>query len=841
MRLVRVRLLISSLTIACAAAAMFAACGSDDDNTVTPAKTAFSVTCDETARELVLRRDATVLLRLPSDGLQLGRVDALDEDVNYDPYPMAIKDETFTEPRGLRWLSVVSATVTRSGDGEYDIDLVYDENVQATLAITTTGEGNYKVVWTPLPGGTDIAYFRLRPRVSADDAFYGLGGFLDTVNQRGKIRAMQLVPEGNVESRYNEAHVPVPFITGTTGWGLFVESPYPASFAVATEADDLMDVIFGTGFFSVDGLTFHLFAAKHPMDITKKYYDVTGYPKLPGRWGLGPIIWRDENDDQAQVVSDANIMRDKDLPASGYWIDRPYATGVNSFDFDARKFDDPQTMIDTLHGLGFRISLWHTPYVSAEQPGASELNAIAEEKGYFPSRTGLLLNNWSKPIDFTNPEAYSWWQGLIKRYMDMGIEGFKLDFAEDVVPGVLGVRTVWEFADGSDERSMHSQYTAWYHKVYTEMLPQTGGFLICRAGTYGDQTHVTAIWPGDLDANMAYHREEMEERDGDKYDAVGGLPASLMYGLTLGPSGFPLYGADTGGYRHSPPDKETFTRWFQQTALSSVMQIGTSSNDVAWEYNNDNGFDDEMLDWYRIYTRLHLRLWPYEWTYAQNITETGHPIDRALGFAHPELGVHPNDTYLFGDYLLVAPVVRPGVTSRDIVLPAGKWIDWWDGSEYDGGQTITMNAPLSKLPLLFKRGGIVPLLRPTIDTMAPTTATDRVDSYDTTPGVLYPRVAAGEASEFVLFDGTVLRQEATANGVNLYAKDGDEFTGGYLFEVMAFGDKPSSVKDNDTALTEAQNLELLEAEGNGWYYDAQNSGAVYVKIAGGEHTIDITK
>ena len=45
-------------------------------------------------------------------------------------------------------------------------------------------------------------------------------------------------------------------------------------------------------------------------------------------------------------------------------------------------------------------------------------------------------------------------------------------------------------------------------------------------------------------------------------------------GLTLGPSGFPFYGADTGGYRHSPGNRELFIRWFQQTALSSVMQVG---------------------------------------------------------------------------------------------------------------------------------------------------------------------------------------------------------------------------------------------------------------------------
>ena len=83
------------------------------------------------------------------------------------------------------------------------------------------------------------------------------------------------------------------------------------------------------------------------------------------------------------------------------------------------------------------------------------------------------------------------------------------------------------------------------------------------------------------------------------------------------------------------------------------MEIGTSSNDVAWEPTPGNGFDAEMLGWYRTYTRLHLRLWPYEWTYAERLKSDGRAIERALGLAYPELGENPSDEYLFGDSLLV--------------------------------------------------------------------------------------------------------------------------------------------------------------------------------------------
>jgi alpha-D-xyloside xylohydrolase len=248
------------------------------------------------------------------------------------------------------------------------------------------------------------------------------------------------------------------------------------------------------------------------------------------------------------------------------------------------------------------------------------------------------------------------------------------------------------------------------------------------------------IWPGDLDATMSKHGEDVDNGM-DQYTSVGGLPAAVVASLSLGPSGFPLFASDTGGYRHSPPDKETFTRWFEYTALTPVMQVGNSASQVPWQYTPENGFDDEMLAWYRDYARLHIRLFPYVWTYINNLATDGRPIVRPLGLAYPELGVHPSDTYLLGRNLLVAPVIERGATSRELTLPPGIWLDWWTGELLDGGGEITVAAPLGSLPLFLRAGGIVPMLRPTIDTLAPTTMPDLADSFADDPGRLYVRMA----------------------------------------------------------------------------------------------------
>jgi alpha-D-xyloside xylohydrolase len=793
----------------------------------------FGFEVDAAARRIRFVRNRETLVSFEADGFQVGRVDAIDESWNYDPHGFLAAGGP--EPAGLAWPAAVSWELREEAGASVVIEITFEGGTVASLELAQTdGEPRFLAKLAPTTGADRIAYLRLRPTVSSEEGFYGLGEYFDHVNHRGQLRSSQLELDLELESSYNEAHVPVPFVTGTNGWGIFAETRYPATFDVAKTVEDRIDVMVATGAASADGLRFHVFLADHPLDVTRHYYEVTGYPRKPARWALGPWVWRDENRDQAEVESDLTIMRDLDLPTTGIWIDRPYATAVNTFDFDSIRFPDPRAMIDLAHDLGFRMALWHVPYVGEKggNPATATLEAEALTGGFYPPVSSIVFNNWGLPLDFTNPAATTWWQGLLGRYTSMGIEGFKLDYAEDVVVGFANSRTVWGFSDGSDERTMHAEYTLLYHETYADMLPEDGGFLLCRAGTWGDQKHATVIWPGDLDASFAKHRETLSN-DGNSYVAVGGLPASIVAGLSLGPSGFPLFGADTGGYRHSPPDEETFRRWFEQTALSTVMQIGTSTNEVAWEWEQ-KGWSAETLESYRAYTRLHLRLWPYVWTYLERLHADGRPIQRALGLAHPELGAHPDDVYLLGDWLLVAPVVNRGATTREVPLPEGTWVDWWSGARYAGSTTIVVDAPLGRLPLFVREGALVPMLRPTIDTIAPTIAPDRVDSFATTPGALWTRTTlGGEAARFDVFDGTRITRTPQGEGHRFRIQEGAEFTDGIVLEIFAFGSAPpASVEIGSVPVPEVANVE--DATRSGWAFDASAGGSLWIRLEPGD-------
>lgn len=800
------------------------ACGTDgeptDEGRELSLGSQYRMTLDSSTGVVALLRGGQELAKLSLSSWQLGLVDNLDPGFNYDPYPLFVPNGVYAPPEGLRWVKPVRFDLVARSSKAWDIVLYYPEGSGARLEIEEIASGSFHISWIP-PGDLPVAYFRLQVSAPEEQGFYGLGEYFDDVNHRGKLRAMQIEFDPELESRYNEAHVPVPLLVGAKGWGLFVATYYPGIFDVQRGNSELVDVIFGTGEASSLGLQCYLFVAAHGLDVTRLYYEVTGYPRTPPSWVFGPLVWRDENRDQAQFENDLSTMRELDLAATGVWLDRPYASAVNSFDFDPPRFPDPEGMFEHARRLGYRVALWHTPYLDTRSEWTRGLREEAARQGFFPLRTGILLNPWGRPLDFTQGPARAWWQQLLQAYMRLGVAGFKLDYAEDVVVGITSQRNRWLFADGSDERTMHARYQLFYHRTYAEVLPPEGGLLLVRHSTFGGQVFGPVIWPGDLDASFARHREHVSEK-GTSYVAVGGLPAAVIAGSGLGVSGFPLFASDTGGYRHSPPDKELFTRWFQHTALSPVMQVGTSSNDVAWEPTPENGFDEEMLEWYRKYTRLHLRMFPYIWTYVSRVRQDGRAVQRPVGLVDPTLGAHPWDEYLLGDDLLIAPVVNRGERERSVLFPQGEWIEWWSGTKYVGPGRARVPAPLHDLPFFLRRGGIVPLLRPTIDTLVPTEEPTLVDSFATTPGLLYVRVFPGGRSAFRVFDGTYISQaNETRAGeqlvLELRYEPGADFKFGALFECVGLdGLEVESVRIGGQLVARADATAALETLPQGW-------------------------
>jgi len=757
-----------NLALAMALATLVGSAAGCGDTEAPSRQARYALAIDE-AGDVIATRDGVTLVRIPRDGLALGVVDD-DATYNYDPWWLddtSVLSELAPKPRGLRWLAPSSWTID---DDALRLDYPEGRTARLTLAADRPDGASHRIVIACEAGADAVAYMRVALAIAPDERLYGLGNQLDHPELRGRRVALQLEADPTSETLYNERHVTTPLLVAagptTAGWAALLESDWPGLVDVAATDPDRVVVTYGPGVGAhPKALPLRVFLADHPLDVYRLYYAVTGPPRLPARWAHGPWFWRDETPGQGAlearpdahnpgVLHDLATIRALDLPMSGYWIDRPYATALQTFDFDPDRYDDPAAMIATAHRLGFRVALWHAPYVV---PEAGEVYDDAVAAGILPPASGITLNTFGgTAVDFTSPGAVAWWRAGLAAYTAQRIEGYKLDFGEDVVPGLPGLRTnVWRFADGTDERTMHARYAEAYHRPYLAEMPADGGFILARAAARGGHTHVDVLWPGDLDADFARHGDRPE---GGALGRVGGIPAALSYHLSVTASGMPWFAADTGGYRHGPPSAEALSRWFEMTALAPVMQIGGDDNHAPWELATF-GYDQALLDRFRELARLHLRLAPFFWGEAARLLVDGRPIVRALGLAHPELGQHPADQYLLGDALLVAPVVVEGARERDVIVPPGRWIDWWDGAAREApadGARATVAAPLGRPPLWLAEGAIVPMLRPGVDTLAP--ADDpAVDSAADARGRLWVRIARGRDASAALYDGARVR------------------------------------------------------------------------------------
>ncbi|MEC9397746.1 MAG: hypothetical protein VX475_09015, partial [Myxococcota bacterium] len=134
-------------------------------------------------------------------------------------------------------------------------------------------------------------------------------------------------------------------------------------------------------------------------------------------------------------------------------------------------------------------------------------------------------------------------------------------------------------------------------------------------------------------------------------------------------------------------------------------------------------------------------------------------------------------------------------------------------------------------PLYLMAGGVVPLLRPTIDSLAPTTEPERVDSYATDPGVIHYMIGGGASGGFDLFDGASVQvtHDAGSNEHTIVTSAGAEFTAGVQFEIYGVATSPASVTEDGNALTESPNAMAFQNQDAGFMHDATR-GILTIKL-----------
>lgn len=526
--------------------------------------------------------------------------------------------------------------------------------------------------------GTET-YMRQQLTMGVGELIYGLGERFTAFTKNGQ--SVTIWNEDGGTSTY-QSYKNIPFYISNKGYGVFVNHPEKVEFEIGTEQ------VTKTAF-SVEGgyLDYYLFNGPSMKEVLERYTDLTGKPSLPAPWTFG--LWLSTsfttNYDEETVMSFVDGMLDRGIPLRTFHFDCFWMKEFHWTDFvwDSRVFPDPKGMLSRIKAKGLNICVWINPYIAQE----SCLFAEGMEKGYFVKRTNGDVWQWDmwQPgmalVDFTNPDACTWYQEKLAGLLDMGVDCFKTDFGERIpVDGI-------EYFDHSDAKKMHNYYTYLYNKTVYDILEKKRGkgeaVLFARSATVGGQKF-PVHWGGDCWSDY----ESMEE--------------SLRGGLSLLMSGFGFWAHDIGGFEStSTPD--VYKRWVAFGLLSSHSRLhGSTSYRVPWAY------DEEAVDVVRFFTRLKARLMPYLYKTAIQANKTGVPTMRSmvLEFTEDRTCHYVDKQYMLGDSLLVAPIFNEE-SLADYYLPAGRWTDFFTGEVKEGGRWIQEKHGYLSVPLLVKENSIV--------------------------------------------------------------------------------------------------------------------------------------
>jgi alpha-glucosidase (family GH31 glycosyl hydrolase) len=484
-----------------------------------------------------------------------------------------------------------------------------------------------------------------------------------------------------------------PFYISSRGYGLFTKGTWPGSYDFCKSDEGLVKVSFeGTS------LEFILYTADTPMEIVSAHSLAVGPTILPPRWAFSCRRWRDNHLNKktyydgtevnapynSQVVEDILMMKALDIPCGVYWVDRPWAVGnygYDDFEWDRDRLPEPEKMIKWLGKNNVKFMLWIAPWVSGEM--AKE----ARDKGYnVKGQTSNLADRML--IDFTNSQAKRWWQNKgVKKVLDDGVAGFKLDRAEELTPSS---RDYFVY-DGRSTRQNHNDYPRQYVEATWEICSQVRGddfVLMPRAG-YAGSSRYGCFWGGDIAS------------------PAEGLRAAIIAQQRSAIIGFPIWGSDTGGYWGGELDREVCARWLAFSCFSPIMEVGPTEDRGLWDMKGEPHYDAELIAIWRLYAKLHTRLMDYSYECAKAARQTGVPIVRPMFLVYPQQEQAWEDwqTYLYGPDILVSPIWKKGTEKHSLYLPASEeWVDAWDTSKlYIGGQKITVDTPLYKIPIFVRK------------------------------------------------------------------------------------------------------------------------------------------
>jgi len=531
------------------------------------------------------------------------------------------------------------------------------------------------------------------------ERYYGFGEKSGKLERSGTSMSMWNSDIPGYTAETDPLYKSVPFFYASAAgvcYGIFLDNSAWSFFDMGKE---------GPGEYSFGArhpaLVYYLICGPTPREVLERYISLVGRPSLPPLWSLGFQQCRWSYTPESRVREIADGFRSRSIPCDVIYLDIDYMDGYRIFTWNTDAFPNPSGMIRELGAQGFKIAVILDPGIKVDTAYHAYVSGRRQDI-FLRYPDGALFTGDVWPglcafPDFTDPDARRWWGEQFGELVRTGIRGWWTDMNE---PSVFNVPTKTidrsVVHHGLDTTVSH----AIAHNVYglemtratleglQEALPEERPFILTRA-TYAGGQRYAAVWTGDNVASWEH------------------LAIGLRMCLNLSISGFAFVGTDIGGFIGFPSG-ELFARWLQLGVFTPLMRAHSVINEP----------DKEPWAWGAEWTAinretiaLRYRLLPYLYTAIYEAASGGSPPMRPMFYDHPqeERFAAEERQFMFGDALLVAPVLKAGATTREVHLPGGLWYDFWTGSDHHGGTTITVDAPLEHIPLFVRAGSTIPM------------------------------------------------------------------------------------------------------------------------------------
>ena len=504
-----------------------------------------------------------------------------------------------------------------------------------------------------------------------------------------------------LELAQRNSQVTVPFAVSSLGYGFLWNNPAVGRVSFGKNCTEWVAEM-------TDQMDYWMTADDTPAAILKNYTEVTGRaPLLPENiMGLWQCKLRYRT--QEEVLSVARKYKELGIPLDVIVIDFFHWIRQGDWGFDPEYWPDPKAMTDELHAMGTKVMVSVWPSVDRKCSHFAEMYErgllVTTEHGTIQTYD---FNGDCVTFDAMNPEARDFiWDVCRENYVQYGIDFFWLDNAEPDY-------SVYDFSNYryylGPALKVSNVYPLLYTKAFFDGQKSTGqaDFVnLVRSAWAGSQKYAALVWSGDVPSTFEAFRDQ------------------VTAGLNIGLAGIPWWTSDIGGFMDGDGSDPAFVqlllRWFQFAVFCPVLRMHgdrephnippLSDKDYGGGYlytgqpNELWSYGEKAFSIMKKYLQIRLELKPYLLALSREAHETGAPMMRTMFYEFPQDKVcwELCDQYMFGSSYLVAPVLYPDQTSRNVYLPAGQWQALSDGQKYEGGRRISCETPMDCIPV-FRR------------------------------------------------------------------------------------------------------------------------------------------